>query len=269
MNNSDFGGSRSSMTMLKQNRFVINEMKHQPNSSIANHDHKRASIVCTLRGSFIERVDNRKYECASQSILLEPAGKRHSNRYSRDGAHCLVIEVSSKRLEDSFPSDDVFNRPNYFQELDYFTIVERIRRELEISDCASETAIEGLSLQLLAKLSRQTKMTKESGTPGWLKESVEFIHAHFNETISLSLVATVVDIHPSHLSRVFHKRYHCSIGAYIRRLRLERAATQLIITQKSLADISMDAGFYDQSHFSSAFKLYKGITPSKYRLENK
>ena len=35
--------------------------------------------------------------------------------------------------------------------------------------------------------------------------------------------------------------------------------------RKEPAEVAQEAGFYDQSHFSKAFKSYTGITPEKYQ----
>ena len=189
----------------------------------------------------------------------------HSNKYHRAGAHCLIVEITPERLSDSNSLTNVFNRAKHFQREDYFSVINRIRREVRISDISSELAIEGLTLELLAKLDRRTRSLDKSGEPAWLKDARDFIHAHFKESISLSTVARIVDFHPSHVARVFRQKYNCSIGTYVRRLRLENAAEQLINTERSITEISHSAGFYDQSHFTSAFKLYTGTTPSKFR----
>ncbi|HMB89928.1 MAG TPA: helix-turn-helix transcriptional regulator, partial [Rhodothermales bacterium] len=74
-----------------------------------------------------------------------------------------------------------------------------------------------------------------------------------------------VDMHPVHLTRVFRTYYRVSIGTFLRRLRLDWAASQLATAPDSLADIALQAGFADQSHFTRAFKKYTGVTPGHYR----
>jgi AraC family transcriptional regulator len=55
------------------------------------------------------------------------------------------------------------------------------------------------------------------------------------------------------------------IGAYLRKLRLDHAAHALSAGTDSIADIALQAGFFDQSHFSRTFKLHYGLTPRDYR----
>jgi AraC family transcriptional regulator len=47
-------------------------------------------------------------------------------------------------------------------------------------------------------------------------------------------------------------------------LRLEWAAARLS-EERSLAQIALEAGFADQSHFTRAFRRHFGVTPGRYR----
>jgi AraC family transcriptional regulator len=74
-----------------------------------------------------------------------------------------------------------------------------------------------------------------------------------------------VGVHPAHLARTFRAHYRSSIGAYARRLRIERAAHELAQGEASIAEISFRSGFFDQSHFSRVFRELTGLTPAAFR----
>jgi AraC family transcriptional regulator len=57
------------------------------------------------------------------------------------------------------------------------------------------------------------------------------------------------------------------VGEYLRRLRIDRAAEQLVWGDLPLAEIAIAAGFSDQSHFSNVFRRRTGISPSAFRRE--
>ena len=132
-------------------------------------------------------------------------------------------------------------------------------------DEASALVIEGLTLELLGETARQSIKSRESGTPRWLTEARDLLHAGFSRRLTIEDIAKSVDVHPIHLARVFRARYHCTIGDYVRRLRIEFARREIAGTKSSLAQIALDAGFYDHSHFSKAFKQLTGLTPTAYR----
>jgi len=129
-------------------------------------------------------------------------------------------------------------------------------------DIASRLAMEGLILEMLAFATRRTFQISDRREPRWLQD---LCHEHFAEPISLMTLAQTVGIHPGHLARIFRKQHQCTVGEYVRRLRLEYAAQELVRTQKSLSAIALEAGFYDQSHFTNSFKAHMGVTPYEFR----
>ena len=72
-------------------------------------------------------------------------------------------------------------------------------------------------------------------------------------------------VHAVHLSRAFRSHFGCTVGDYIRQLRVEHARKQMTHTSTPLVDIAADAGFSDQAHFTRIFKRLTGMTPGQYR----
>ena len=78
-------------------------------------------------------------------------------------------------------------------------------------------------------------------------------------------LAAHAGVHPSHLARSFRRHLGCSPGAYLRRLRLERACEALAETRASILAIALEAGFSGQAHFTRAFHRTMGLPPGAYR----
>jgi AraC family transcriptional regulator len=72
-------------------------------------------------------------------------------------------------------------------------------------------------------------------------------------------------VHPDHLARAFKLRFGLPIGSYLRRLRLDWAATRLESNEQAISAIALAAGFADQSHFTRTFRRHTGLTPHEYR----
>ena len=51
-------------------------------------------------------------------------------------------------------------------------------------------------------------------------------------------------------------------------IRINAAIRLLTSTNKLLAEIAHDCGFYDQSHFTRAFIRERGVTPGAYRRQH-
>ena len=74
-------------------------------------------------------------------------------------------------------------------------------------------------------------------------------------------LANEAGVHPVHLSRVFRKFTGVGIGEYVHRLRIREACELRLDPEQSLADISCDLGFADESHFTRTFHGLTGTSP--------
>jgi AraC family transcriptional regulator len=72
-------------------------------------------------------------------------------------------------------------------------------------------------------------------------------------------------VHATTLAKAFRQAFGCTVGQRIRTLRIEQAARQLAETTRPLSRIALEAGFYDQSHFSNTFRNQLHLTPAEYR----
>jgi AraC family transcriptional regulator len=132
-------------------------------------------------------------------------------------------------------------------------------------DQAAPLAIEGLLLELLAAGARRSSVRGPGTQPAWLGDVLEILHGDTASHWTLSHLAAAVQVHPVTLARAFRRARACSVGEYVRRLRIERAAQELGGTTRSIAEIAMTAGFADQSHFSNVFRRHTGMSPSAFR----
>lgn len=89
-----------------------------------------------------------------------------------------------------------------------------------------------------------------------------YIFNHIFEQISIKDLADLVHLNPVYLSQLFKKETNKPLGKYIQEEKIKEAQKLLIQTDYSVADICMLLHFNNQSHFSSIFKNYTGITPN-------
>jgi len=92
-----------------------------------------------------------------------------------------------------------------------------------------------------------------------------YIQDRLDEDLSLEELAEVACFSPFHFHRIFRGMVGESVKEYIRRLKLERAAQQLRHSNRSIQDISMDAGYENQGSFTRIFSNIFGIPPLEYR----
>ncbi len=99
---------------------------------------------------------------------------------------------------------------------------------------------------------------------------VDHIQRHLAEPMDLETLAKVACFSPCHFHRLFHGWMGETIHDFIFRLRVERAAAQLIYDpRKPVTEIALDCGFSSSSTFARAFRGFHGVSASEWRKERR
>ncbi|WP_025027558.1 bifunctional transcriptional activator/DNA repair enzyme AdaA [Caldalkalibacillus mannanilyticus] len=98
-----------------------------------------------------------------------------------------------------------------------------------------------------------------------INELVAWIQINYHEFITLEKLASISNISPFHLQRMFKHSKNMSPLDYINKIRIEKAIHVLINTDKSITLIAMEIGFSNPSYFSTFFKRETGFTPGMFR----
>jgi len=245
--------------------FTVTEGVHKNGSELPWHHHETPTICFVLQGAFTELWRGGSSACTSSSLQITPAGERHWDEFSRGDVRGLLIEADDAQVVAIRPHSAVLDERMSFHGGLVSGMARRVYDEMRRMDAAAPLAIEGLLLELVASASRMQEQNGSSGRPRGLEEARNRIHVELGARPSLTGLAESVGVHPVTLARAFRRTFGCTVGEYVRSLRIERAARQLADTDLSLAEIALCEGFSDQSHFSNLFRRHTGLSPFKFR----
>jgi AraC family transcriptional regulator of arabinose operon len=102
-----------------------------------------------------------------------------------------------------------------------------------------------------------------------VRQALEYVSRHFQEELSLDILARHVCLSPSRFAHLFRTQMDAAPMQYVEHYRLERAAEKLLSTNQSIEQIARESGFVNPFHFSSRFRRRFHRAPSRYRLNPK
>ena len=98
-----------------------------------------------------------------------------------------------------------------------------------------------------------------------INKIVSYLYTHIENHLSLDEIALDLNISTGYLSSCFKKNMGISVMNYYKKIKIDRAKTLLLSSNRSILEISTLLGFCDQCHFSKTFKSIVGISPTKYK----
>lgn len=118
-----------------------------------------------------------------------------------------------------------------------------------------EEAVEAMSSVLLKKRPQQEELPEENAAGSFIvKNALQYMEEHYQEKISLSLVAEKTFVSQWHLSKLLNKQEGKNFSEILNQIRIAHARELLKNPVYRIADISEMVGFTDVAHFSRVFK---------------
>lgn len=144
----------------------------------------------------------------------------------------------------------------------YELVTELIR---ETTDCESHRFFETqqLFIKLLDHL--QTQNNAQDKLTQLSLAVQRFLKDHYRDKITSKTLSDHFEQRGTYLVKVLRQTVGLSPAEYLMQYRMEEASRQLLDTDLSIADIALEVGFQNIYYFSTSFKKYTGVSPSKYR----
>ena len=260
LNKGEYFGSHYQKLALPDLTITDTEYTH---AKVDWHYHENPYFTYLLQGKLYEANKKEDYCLASGGLLFHNWQDAHYNIKPPEYTRGFHIEMNA----DWFKKHDLtpFNFEGSLQLKDPFIkgLMNGIFLETKTNDGFSPLSIELLILDIFNKMRKERDFSVMK-LPIWVKRMQEIILEDTENTLSLSFLSGQLNIHPVHLSREFHKYFGTTLGAYIRQQKINKAVLLMATKKMSMTEIGYQCGFYDQSHFISAFKRAFKRTPSKF-----
>jgi AraC family transcriptional regulator len=242
---------------LDSRNVTVSEWFYPGGYSIEPHRHDAAYISIVVQGEYRETIDGAHNEIAGPTIIVHRPGETHKDLFGPRDATILGVDMPSDWFNPLLEyQDSVFTGP------EVSTSIARVMRELQPDAPAAQWFVESAVLHLVGTLVRRRK---HRSPPSWLAEVTAYLNDHYAANTPLECLAALARVHPVHLARYFRSVHRCTIGDYVRSLRIQRALQDLTSTQKPIVEIAAEHGFSDQSHLTRHLRRATGRTPAAWR----
>ena len=146
-----------------------------------------------------------------------------------------------------------------------FDPIASIYEELKNHRSNRAQAVYGQVLLLFTWISRRVGLGAEITTRSEVvRYAKNYVRAHYAEPITLEMMAETLNLHPSHVSRVFKRETGMTFREFLSAERVGRAK-RLLESGQAVGSVAKLAGFGSVQAFSRAFRRSTGSTASTYR----
>ena len=238
------------MYFTSANNTIDIALVNQVNTSYPVHTHAEHYVMgIVMEGEIIIETDADRYVCKADNVFAIPVDVPHSI--------CPVNECFYTMLSLCIHQD-------YLVHTDIDSIKRmidiKLRQVLEENENIAgyaELLSDGLLLLLANKLSN---ISGES----YSKEMKHKLIQVPEETISIEEMSNEICVSSFHMIRQFKKDVGLTPHQFQIQCRI-RKAQKMLLSDKTIAEVALDAGFFDQSHFVRCFKKIVGMTPASYQ----
>lgn len=224
------------------------------------HSHENLHFCFVFQGGGRSKSACRLNTEISDNLFFYPAGAKHIWIPNHGLSKSVNIEIGNRFFK-AFDSNEERIGHSLKENPDAKFLMLKMRRELLSFDRNSECSIQTLLLELV----NLPASIGGSEPPQWVRKVTEFIHDEWQRSFSLDCLSQSAGVHPVTISKYFRKYFSCTLGEYLRKLKIEKSLSLIKNTTRSLTDIALSCGFSDQSHFTRTFKQLLGFLPNEFR----
>lgn len=150
------------------------------------------------------------------------------------------------------------------------SIKKSLNEPVELSKLKIDYLARALCADLLSKYGDDTPLLdSNNGSSGLSMRQIgritEYITQNLHLNIQVQALESIVGLRRTTFTSRFNNSLRMTPYQYIMKLRIEKAASLLRLTENAPAEIAFLCGFADQAHLASAFKRAMGVTPAVYR----
>lgn len=234
------------------------------------HVHRSYTLGVVTSGARIFHINGKDMVItAPDGFVINPYQPHTCRQQGIDGHDYRVVSISQKLMRRIFlrvtgKSGSPFFPCVKIPAEDAGALLQCILHPGSAESDPGDENLESL-LALIIKKYAARQPVDESGKSknSIVKQASTFIDENAGRKIDLKQLSEMVHVSPFHLNRIFRERIGLPPKAYLLQMRIKQSM-RLLLETRSIAQVAIEMGFSDQSHFTRFFKKNVGLSPGRF-----
>lgn len=206
-----------------------------------------------LLKQYLERSEADKIQELLQEIFSEELVQRYGSSYLR------IMWVRILNMIFQYFDGKGSKTIGAEELLSNFNLPEHMQSLAEIRQKISDILMDRMKTEGISEVRARSR----------IQMAVRYIHEHYRENITILDLAERYEMSPNYFSSIFKREIGVSAVNYITDVRMKEAQELLSHSDSSVVDIAKKVGYEDGQYFFRVFKKHTGMTPLRYREENR
>lgn len=190
------------------------------------------------------------------------------------GMHCILVIINlsltgdfSHTLMKYHPPEPFLYRDQLHRDVPYaiYTLMEEWGGVTDRSVCPP--VCKAYAQMIISRLFQQMELIANTDANYFdiLYQIISFINENFMQPLSLQRLSKALGVGRYRVSRIFSDKINVRFSDYVNGIRVYRACSLLLGTNKNITQIAYDCGFQSARTFDRAFHKAYGLSPREYR----
>ena len=256
--------------------------ERNPNPNI--HIHDCCEVFFCLSGGKSFLIGGQLYDVNDNDVFVINQFEAHKITYEQDAEfHRYVFQISPEFLHNSssretdlskcfYPHKHGFDHRVHLSDSD----AEKMKERLALLSCdtgyGDDLVKRGIMTEILVDINRaiieREGVDSRSHSNTAVDLAMDYINRNYGDPITLDSVAKAAYLSVNQLCRLFSEHCGTTVAKYITSKRITEAK-KMLAAGRSVTETAMLCGFGDYSGFIRVFKKNVGVTPGKYKVEDK
>ena len=241
-----------------------------------SHWHNEIELQYIIEGEALTLCNLQTTSLKKGDILFVNTNELHSGNYAPTHNKFYCFHINKEFFNNHIGNEYVVFE-NVIRDEECSAIMDEIINTVKSENYLSRIKVGGLLYKFFALCAErhkkavlnETDFKKHYNRTDKFNDMVKYIEDHYAEPLTVSDLASLFFITPSHFAHFFKRKSGKSVIQFLNEVRITNAQLYLEQDDTPISEIALSVGFDDINYFSRKFKQLTGTTPTEYRAKFK